>query len=70
MAKNTPKFPKFRKGQLVMVLDDGTGAVLEPEFIVSIQGYTKKYGWSYYVRGCSYALAESQIRRIRKREIR
>jgi len=64
------KKPKFRAGQLVMVIDDGTGEVTEPDFVVSIEGYGKKHGWSYYVRGCSYALAECQIRRIKKKEIR
>jgi len=71
MAKNKPKtFPRFRKGQLVMVIDDGTGPVLEPDFIASIEGFSKKYGWSYYVSGCSHPLAEGQIRRIKKKEIR
>jgi hypothetical protein len=67
MAK---KLPLFRKGQLVMVVDDGSGPVLEPDFIVGITGYSKKHGWSYHVSGCSHELAECQIRRIRKREIR
>lgn len=68
MAKKS--LPLFRKGQLVMVVNDGTGPVLEPDFIVGLTGYSKKYGWSYHVSGCSYELAESQIRRIKKREIR
>jgi|HubBroStandDraft_2_1064218.scaffolds.fasta_scaffold361642_3 hypothetical protein len=62
--------PAFRKGQLVMVVDDGTGPTLQPDFIEAIQGYTKRHGWSYYVAGCSHALAECQLRRIKKKEIR
>jgi len=67
MAK---KPPKFRAGQLIMVVHDGVGKVLQPDFVVSIEGYSKKHGWSYYVNGCSYPLAECQMRRIKKREIR
>jgi hypothetical protein len=62
--------PLFRRGQLVMVIDDGSGPVSEPDFIVRVENYTKKHGWSYVVAGCSYPLAECQIRRIKKREIR
>lgn len=62
--------PKFREGQLVMVVDDGTGPIFQPDFIASVEGHSKKHGWSYYVSGCSHQLAECQIRRIKKREIR
>lgn len=60
---------KFRKGQLVYVIHDGTGPMLQPDFILSIEGYTKKYGWSYYVKGCSYPLAECQISQISRGHI-
>jgi hypothetical protein len=67
--KPTPR-PKFHKAQLVIVVDDGTGSVLEPDFITTVEGYSMEYGWSYYVRGCSYPLAECQIRRVRPSEIK
>lgn len=68
MASAKP-LPKFRNGQLVVVMDDGTGPVLEPDFITALDGYNKQYGWSYYVRGCSHSLAECQIRNVRASEI-
>jgi hypothetical protein len=62
--------PAFRLGQLVMIVDDGTGPCRQPDFITGVEGFTIAHGWSYYIRGCSYPLAQCQIRRIKKKEIR
>ena len=68
MARKPEK--KFRIGQLVMVINDGVIETLQPDFIIDVDEWTKKHGWSYFVRGCSHPLAECQMRRIKKREIK
>jgi hypothetical protein len=68
MAKKT--LPLFRKGQLVMVIDDGSGPALDPAFIIGVTGYSKKHGWSYHISISGDTLFEDQLRRIKKKEIR
>jgi hypothetical protein len=64
MAKRKPK---FKKGQLVVVRSD--------KEVVRIRGlvdYSPKYGWIYTVEAFApeWRYIESQLRRVKKRELR